>query len=167
MLLDTLHYNKVHNLPTRVHKKCRKDLTNSRRRNILVNSDHNYESSAHLTRSQVPEFDWKENCCFRGDPLENDEKHPDRSSISKTEIPSKTVVQDMCKERNDSWGTEVELRLYDMRDFVATEAGYHRQCRSNFFTFKEKICRENVVAGRPSNNKMQMNFDRLCLWLED
>ena len=63
-------------------------------------------------------------------------------------------------------GAEVQFRLCDGRDFVATRAKYHRQCRSNFFTFKEKIKIEKIVPGRKKSNEMQQNFDQLCTWLE-
>ena len=116
------------------------------------------ENAVHVTRSQTTAFDWKTDCFFCGHYLKTDEKHPERSSISQTDIPSKGVVHEMCKMRNDEWGNEVELRLCDSRDFCASKAKYHRQCRANFFNGQGKPG-ENLSYGRPANKEMSDNFD--------
>ena len=165
-LLSKIHHLEKNRLPIYVHKICRKDFTNARKSFDPTTQTKSCDISAHLTRSQIPEFNWNENCFFCGDVIEIDEKHPERSlSISQAEVPSKEAVLEICSKRNDEWGAEVEHRLCDGRDFVAAVAKYHRQCRSNFFNFREKIPSKNG-SGRKVDDEMQQNFDRLCVWLE-
>ena len=47
--------------------------------------------------------------------------------------PFKEVILDVCKNRNDEWALQVEVRLQGaISDLHAADARYHDDCRTNF-----------------------------------
>ena len=49
----------------------------------------------------------------------------------------KSTIQDICAQRNDSWTHAVMTRIENLQDLPASDNVYHRQCSTNFITFKQ------------------------------
>ena len=51
----------------------------------------------------------------------------------------KSTIQDICAQRNDSWTHAVMTRIANLLDLPASDNihVYHRQCSTNFITFKQ------------------------------
>ena len=49
-------------------------------------------------------------------------------------------------------------------DLVASDAEYHKQCKTNFFVCKDIPGQKNVgkTPGRPASEPMKQTFDKLC-----
>ena len=158
------------NEPVYVHQACRRDFTNARR--IKVKElDADIDGNTNMRRSQVETFQWKTHCLFCSKVLMNDDRHPGRyDKVVKAEVCSKKNLFDKCIERGDKWADDVKRRLSDCIDLVASDAVYHKQCQSNFFTNKGmpglKETNTEKTPGRPTNTIMQQNFDKLCDWHE-
>ena len=135
------------NEPAYVHQKCRRDFTNARRIKLKeVKTD--IEVSTNVRRSQVETFQWKTHCLFCSKVLIIDDKHPGRhNKVVKAEFCSKKSLLDKCIERGDKWADDVKRRLTDYIDLVASDAVYHKQCKSNFFT-KKKVLRDQKTIPR-------------------
>ena len=105
-LAGYLNALKANDSPILVHKECRKDFTNARKKSIASDSSTSVpDIASQITRSHVSRFNWRQNCLFCGDRCNIDVKHPDRENNSKAEVISKESMKKICKERNDAWGS--------------------------------------------------------------
>ena len=97
--------------------------------------------TARVRRSQVLEFDFKDQCLFCGKVFKSlDPKHPDRwEKVIQCErkgvqdaLPFKDAVLQYCKDRSDGWSREVSMRCHGVHDLSAAEAQYHVRCYDEF-----------------------------------
>lgn len=99
-------------------------------------------------RSEAPIFNFKEYCLFCGlkCELQKDEKHPDRWRAAfqfralehnSKKMAIKEAILQTCVESNDTWASEVKLRLAGcVADLHAVDARYHLDCRNRFMSKK-------------------------------
>lgn len=114
-----------------VHKSCRRNYTNRKR---LKPKEEGGDQNPIQRRSQAAEFNWKQCCLFCGKEAKFDQKHPDRNIFHQCEtLTMKKRILQLCEERGDSWADEVQRRVLDCFDLVASEARYHRNCQRSFF----------------------------------
>ena len=115
-------------------------------------------------------FAWKENCflCTKEAAIV-DSKHPNRRKIvhHAVTIGLKSKILEQCQKRNDKWGVEVETRLSCSMNLVADEGMYHSECLSRFMSFKPPHEKSLGFAGRPTNQKLLLSFNNLCIWLDN
>ena len=75
-----------------------------------------------------------------------------------------------CHERADQWADDALRRLSSSIDLVASDAIYHGQFESNFFTKKcipiTKGTETEHTLARRTDNTMRSNFEKLCKWLD-
>ena len=75
-----------------------------------------------------------------------------------------------CHERADKWANVVLWSLPSSIDLVASDAIYHGQCESNFFTKKciptTKGTETEHNPGCHTDNAIKLNFEKLCKWLD-
>ena len=129
------------------------------------------DESRTTRRSQVETFQWKTHCLFCSEVLMIGNRHPGRHvKVVNAEVCSQKNLRDKCLERGDKWAGDVERRMTDCTDLVASDAVYHKQCQSIFFTNNGMPGRRESdvekTTGRPTNIGMQGNFDKLRKWLE-
>ena len=136
-----------------------------------------------LRSLQEKAFDFKLHCLFCGDDcnLSRDPRHPGRwreaykcrkTVSSSDERPYKEYIQELCFERNDKWGEEVQFRLNGtLSDITAIGAKYHKDCLSRFLTStKRKACTpkkagaENVDEERLRRVIQTMQSDKEKVW---
>lgn len=161
-----------------VHDACRKQYTCKRRfeqsqRAAADCIDFNGSTPAKALRSSVSDpFSWKDHCMLCGEHAVNDNKHPDRSSISAVRtLEIRETLKACCTKRNDAWSVEVEGRLNSCNDLVAPEAVYHRNCFAAFSQMQSrpnhcKTCQNRTRKGRPTSTQKMSTFEMLCSWIE-
>ena len=87
----------------------------------------------------------------------------------------KTSIMAKCKERNDTWGNQVNSRLAMVHDLHAADAIYHKQCSSNFRTQKQipksyetiEQASKKIKTGRPVIDDVQKAYDEVVQYLID
>ena len=56
-------------------------------------------------------------------------------------------------------------------DLVASDAIYHGQCESIFLRknlyLRQRGQKRNLLTGRPTDNGMKSNFEKLCKWFDE
>ena len=52
---------------------------------------------------------------------------------------------------------------------MTSDAEYDKQCKANFFAYKDIPGQKNVVKtpGRPASEPMKQTFEKLCDWLDN
>ena len=153
--------------PIYIHVSCRIFLKN----NCRANKNKNEKPSSAvkntiLNRSDLNKFNFKEKCFYCGAKCVIDPRNPSRNpfhlvSTTDTKIYLKTL--ESCKKKKDSQTEKVNQRLRSISDLVATEAKYHKTCRSSF----ENLKMGQHYIGRPISNKKSESFHKVCKQLEE
>ena len=92
-----------------------------------------------------------------------DIRHPERSAQT---LSIRTRMLQVCRERNDCWGHEVQGRLETCLDLVASEAVYHTACHRSFCHVKQADVELGCSAGRPEDPAKSDSFKKICAYLE-
>lgn len=143
-----------------VHGECRRNYT-VRRTSKDVET---VPQPPKKLRSSTDSFNWKQDCFLCCKVAMVDSKHPKRNKVTEVRvIPFRNNMIALCRQRGDSWASNVETRLHDCIDLIAADARYHNDC---YTTFRHGVVSANVV-GRPEDNRMNHWFDVLCNWLEN
>ena len=77
-------------------------------------------------------------------------------------------IENICRERNDSWSTNVLSRIQFVQDLHATDAVYHQKCRVNFRTGKSLPSpTPNIkkTTGRSPKHDVQIAFQKTMDYL--
>lgn len=140
------------------------------------------QPSKRQRRSQVPTFNFKENCLFCGEQceLEKDPKHPDRwkraslcrtASTGPNQKTFKQSILDACDKRKDEIANKVRLRVEGaLSDLHAADARYHTSCMSSFMSPRSvsAACKSqgkvNTVDNAFQDVLDEMKKDKSCLW---
>ena len=144
-----------------VHIKCRKDYT----RRIEPPTRKVHHSST--TREK---FNFKTQCLFCAKTVTaNVKKHRktyqhEYSLVQTLEIVN--TIRNNAKTRNDSWGSEVLLRLASVVDLVAAEGRYHRMCYKYFLRPKCAKPGTSVEQERKPDDEKSQAFMKLCEYLQ-
>lgn len=98
--------------------------------------------ASRVRRSQLPSFQFNKHCLICGEEcVPKDPKHPDRwDRVIQCETcdrpgrtPFKNVLLDICDQRNDDLGRQVEIRIKGaLTDLPAADAQYHKRCYDDF-----------------------------------
>ena len=116
-------------------------LTAKKRKDDPTGDDVDLPPAARLRRSQVQNFDFREQCLFCAEVCKPvDPKHPNRwDKVVQCEVrgvtdasPFKDAVLCNCANRNDEWSNEVAVRISGVHDLAAAEAQYHYRCYNEF-----------------------------------
>ena len=88
------------------------------------------------------EFTFQTHCIFCGEKCaeQKDYRNPGRwrpvsrcRTIGSTDKNFKETILQVCRDRNDQWAKDVELRVLGaVSDLHAADARYHRDCRPSF-----------------------------------
>ena len=137
------------------HRSCYSSYTSQSRNQSSTNTKKRKATAAadeahRVLKSQAKEsnFNFKRLCLFCGkECLPKDPKYPDHwdevkqyeklpikdSKGRELERNFKTVVEDICDQRQDEWGREVALRLCKVQtDLPAYDCQYHSRCYHKF-----------------------------------
>lgn len=145
-----------------IHKDCRRDFTDKKRTSSINTEAPDDSPCSKRMRSNETPFNFKEDCFLCGNNATIDIRHADRNRVRRvTTLPMRDKLLERCKERDDSWGLNVQKCLLSCIDLVAAEAVYHAPCFSLFL----KGTGENT-AGRMQSVDMLRAFDAMCTWLE-
>jgi hypothetical protein len=133
------------------HRSCVSTYTSKthlKRAILSTGSGDSEASSSHpkKQRRSNTAFEFQKHCVFCGENcyLKKDPKHPDRwraaYQFRQLETKKKLVkdsVIETCDARNDTWASEVRLRLSGVvSDLHAADAMYHVDCRNKFMSTK-------------------------------
>ena len=105
-----------------------------------------------VTKSQVHKFtreDFKVNCFLCGEKCsEKDKKNPkrwrpwclcDKEPLDKYSTNFKDTLLDICGQKDDEWGKQVEIRLRAVTSSLpAFDGRYHRDCYNKFYKIPKK-----------------------------
>lgn len=151
----------------KIHRACQKAIHNDLKRKGTRPRTKLAKIPKVVTRSNVTDFDWIENCLYCTEKCIDQSKHPDRSKFRKVcTLPFKDSILKVCTERDDEWAADVKRRVLDCHDLVAAEARYHTTCIERF-SLKVNKTRSNLTSpGRPVSSSGQKHFDAVCEWLE-
>ena len=134
------------------HKKCYCSYTSRHNVEIYIakKRKQNFSTSElepntfRVRRSQLPSFQFLKHCLICGkDCVPKDPKHPERwvrvvkcqTKDRPGQLPFKDVLLDVCEQRNDEWGRQVEIRIKGaLTDLPAADAQYHKKCYKDFVT---------------------------------
>ena len=125
-----------------------------------------------VLRSERKRFNWKIHCFFCGEVCVVDKKHPNciKGWHKVGTLSFQASILNKCHERADKWANDVLRQLTSSIDLVASDAIYHGQCESNFFTKKciptTKGTETEHSPGRHTDNAMKSNFEKLCKWYD-
>ena len=89
-----------------------------------------------MLRSEII-FNFKTDCIFCGKTTESRQFHDKGQVVSVRTLEIKSTLQDICMQRNDSLSHSVMARIEYSQDLRASDTVYHRQCSTNFRTFKQ------------------------------
>lgn len=140
------------NLKINFHKNCvSKYATKSNYRSYLKDKGNKDRPTKRLRTSVT--FNFLTHCLYCGESciVEKDKKNPTRwrpaymcrsihkqQKLQKKPKDYKEYIIDKCKERNDDWGSEVEMRIEGaICDLHAADARYHQECMQRFFAKRE------------------------------
>ena len=168
-LRNTLKKNKKNKESVRIHRVCQKDLYNELKRKISVPETVPVKVAKVDTRLAVGStFTWKKDCFLCEKPCAIDPKHFNRSDCHQvTSLPFKNKILEVCSERDDNWGLEVQRKALDCHDHIAEEARYHEGCHRNFFLGRAKTdSSQQSASGRPTDQNSYYFFNQVCEWLE-
>ena len=141
-----------------VHKKCRRDFTDQKRR-AETNVEETEVPKAKRLCSSFSPFNWNAHCMLCGKSATIDTRHPNRTHMKTvTTLPLRSKILEQCHKRGDLWASEVQTRLHGCIDLVAAEAVYHSKCFSRFMLNKEShqvsAGSDNKAQGRPEDHNM-------------
>ena len=141
-----------------VHKKCRRNQTDSKRLRLSYLSDNSEkeEKAPKKLRSHTSDFEWKRDCFICGEIANYDKKHPERNAFTGfihkiTTIPFRQRIIQACGKRTYSWAEEVKIRLHDCLDLIAVEAIYHHTCELKFRLKESSDLAFKTPHGRPTD----------------
>ena len=77
-------------------------------------------------------------------------------------------IEKICRERNDSWSTNVLSRIQFVQDLHAADTVYHQKCSVNFRTGKilpSPTPNKKKTTGRPPKQDVQIAFQKTMDYL--
>ena len=77
-------------------------------------------------------------------------------------------IENICRERNDSWSTNVLSRIQFVQDLHAADTVYHQKCSVNFRTGKclpSPTPNKKKTTGRPPKQDVQIAFQKTMDYL--
>ena len=104
------------------------------------------------------QFTYKDNCLFCGQQA----SQTDTSKRGIDVFPVRTKdfqinIEKICRERNDSWSTNVLSRIQFLQDLYAADTVYHQKCSVNFRT--EKVYHpQHQIRRRPQVDLLNRTF---------
>jgi len=171
-----------------VHKSCVSTYTSRthisrtlKKRGIEHLNRSKSEPPPRRRRSQLQEFDFKENCIICGEAcLPPDPKHPNRWRKVTQVLTAERVGQQSfkehllqkCDERGDEISDQVRIRLAGASaDLHASDAQYHRDCCQTFCSMKNiKYVQSKTQTSQCIKDDAfdavieEMNRDKSCMW---
>lgn len=119
-----------------VHQQCRKTYCNPKSINLYQQKKQSAETPPTL-RSRYC-FEFSEQCLFCGQKaVKSEKKRKNESEVFQVRTKDfQRNIEDICRQRNDTWSVNVLGRLEYARDLHAADAVYHQSCSVNFRTFK-------------------------------
>ena len=123
-----------------VHKSCYSTYISKEKltKHLTLKRKHSSDNlNVRISRLQVPDFAFKLQCLICGKVcLPKDTKHPDRwdrviqcETKDRPGLPTfKDVLLDICEQRHDEWGRQVEIRIKGaLTDLPAADAQDHKK----------------------------------------
>ena len=115
------------------------------------------------------QFTYKDNCLFCGQQA----SQTDTSKRGIVVFPVRTKdfqvnIEKICRERNDSWSTNVLSRIQFVQDLHAADTVYHQKCSVNFRTGKSlpsPTPNKKKTTGRPPKQDVQIAFQKTMDYL--
>ena len=160
-----------------VHKACRLNYTNTKNIDIIKRQKEKAATEIKRVLRSDSTFSFKTDCVFCGKSTESKQFHDKTDVIKVRTFDFKKSIQSVCKERNDSWSHTLEARIEYAQDLHASDTVYHRQCSTNFRTFKQiPTVHRNIKddldlnpskRGRPSDTDRERAFLNVTNYLED
>ncbi len=119
-----------------------------------------------LPDSQREEFSINQDCLFCGQQVHNGKSNKNVHHIKTSGFREK--VCEIITERNDEWGSVVNLRIQNALDLPAVGAVYHGQCHVNFITYRNLPNAQDGTTkkGAPINKQLHDSFLKLVEFLE-
>ena len=80
-----------------------------------------------------------------------------------------SLIDNLEINDGNNYNPPVEMRMSGSTDLVEVEAEYHRQCRQNFYSRRDKPVKSNATkkkSGRRKNEDLDASFGQLYNWLE-
>jgi hypothetical protein len=119
--------------------------------------------------SSKEQFTYKDNCLFCGQQA----SQTDTSKRGIVVFPVRTKdfqvnIEKICRERNDSWSTNVLSRIQFVQDLHAADTVYHPKCSVNFRTGKSVSSptpNKKKTTGRPPKQDVQIAFQKTMDYL--
>jgi hypothetical protein len=133
-LLNEMQADRTHTV--KMHNKCRVYYTEKKRRDLAKKkraaekpseSGPSPQKRRSTTTNATPGFDIRRDCfyCARNQVDLTKYSHSVENSLSDVRVlDSLASVNEKIKERNDSWGREVQLRISGYTDLIAPDAKY-------------------------------------------
>ena len=163
-----------------VHKSCYSTYTSKEKltKHLTLKRKHSStdQLNVRISRSQVPDFDFKLHCLICGKVcLPKYTKHPDRwdwviqcETKDRPGLPTfKDVLLDICEQRHDEWGRQVEIRIKGaLTDLPAAD---HKRCYDDF-THIPKNTNLSIQSTNTDDDALNLVIDdmykkhNLCSW---
>ena len=131
---------------------------------FFITTGQQPKAESRVLRSKE-QFTYKDNCLFYGQQA----SQTDTSKRGIDVFPVRTEdfqvnIENICRERNDSWSTNVLSRIQFVQDLHAADAVYHQKCSVNFRTGKSlpsPTPNKKKTTGRPPKQGVQIAFQRI------
>ena len=147
---DNLHLDLEKQIPGDVwyHKNCVSRYTSPN--NVPKAKELHEPPNKKLRSCQKKPFNFEHDCLYCGEECDvtKPKKNPTRwrkaylckATVSATDHrPYKDYILSLCRQRDDEWGNEVEVRLQGaISDLSAAGARYHKDCVSRFMTTTQR-----------------------------
>ena len=117
-----------------VHVKCRKDFTVARGLADSSSGDNFEFNPPKKLRSTFPAFQWGSHCLFCSQEAVLNVCRPELNEnirFART-LELRAKILEICSQRLDLWGVEVNGRLQLCNDLPAADAVYHKSCYNRF-----------------------------------
>jgi hypothetical protein len=147
-----------------LHQDCRREYTNMK----SFKGAQQPKAESRVLRSKE-QFTYKDNCLFCGQQA----SQTDTSKRGIDVFPVRTKdfqinIEKICRERNDSWSTNVLSRIQFVQDLHAADTVYHQKCSVNFRTGKSlpsPTPNKKKTTGRPPKQDVQIAFQKTMDYL--
>ena len=94
-MMDKINLNKQQNESTYIHNKCRITLKNQSRKRKADAESGPATLKSPTRRSHSGTFNFKAQCFYCEKPCDDDDKHPDRSDITKVETKDTMIYMNI------------------------------------------------------------------------
>lgn len=126
-----------------------------------------------VLRSSQRAFNFNTNCLYCCETIDDSfylkerKKEPQkRRHVYKVRtVGMKRRILEAVSRRGDQWATEVNVRLADTNDLVASGAIYHQECYLSFFTHVTPATSKK--RGRPSSDYVEEAMEEIFSFLEN